>query len=73
MMHGSIYSKIEQKPFSHAFGAVLSPGVTDFRGPFAYIIIVVDRLNNPDCSIHSHLTGNRMVIELLEHPIPILV
>jgi hypothetical protein len=72
-MHGSIYSKVEQKPFSHAFSAVLSPGVTDFRGPFAYIIIVVDRLNNLNCSIYSYLTGNRTVIELLEYPIPILV
>jgi hypothetical protein len=73
IMHGSTYSKIEQKPFSHAFGAVLGPGVTDFRGPFAYIIIVVDRLNDPDGSIHGHSIGNRTVIESSEHPIPILV
>jgi hypothetical protein len=73
IMHGSTYSKIEQKTFSHAFSTVLGPSVTDFRGPFTYIIIVVDRLNDPDGSIHRHSIGNRTVIESSEHPIPILV
>ncbi|KAJ5060228.1 hypothetical protein PSV09DRAFT_2293697, partial [Bipolaris maydis] len=32
---------------AHTFGAVLATGTTKFRGPYSYIIIFADQIDNP--------------------------
>jgi hypothetical protein len=53
---------MSKKPLHHEFGAVLGPGVSEFRGSYSYTIIVVEQIDNPECSLNDKPLGTYNLI-----------
>ncbi|CAG5138852.1 uncharacterized protein ALTATR162_LOCUS452 [Alternaria atra] len=54
--HAGIRICIEQlckEELSHSFGAVLATGTTVFSGPYSYVIVFVDQLDNPEVLVNG--------------------
>ncbi|KAF2849431.1 hypothetical protein T440DRAFT_426473 [Plenodomus tracheiphilus IPT5] len=63
---------MHKQSFSHAFGAVLGPGTTEFRGAFSYAVLVIERIDNPECFLGTEPMGLSELI-LSNVPLPIVV
>ncbi|UPX14894.1 uncharacterized protein EKO05_0005365 [Ascochyta rabiei] len=65
--------QLYNKPFAHAFGAVLQRGVTVFSGPFSYTLIPVDLIDIPQVSIDGSALEEHSLLYVHSGPLPVKV
>jgi hypothetical protein len=51
-----------KEELSHSFGAVLATGTTVFSGPYSYVIVFVDQLDNPEVLVNGEALGNTQLV-----------
>ncbi|KAJ5060248.1 hypothetical protein J3E72DRAFT_290693 [Bipolaris maydis] len=55
--------KICNDKVAHTFGAVLATGTTEFRGPYSYIIIFADQIDNPQFEVGGKPIKNARIFQ----------